>query len=266
MRKILFFALAVALFSTACEDEINREKSPLPNPDSDNVYFDAANPKSLVLAIDATEFTVSVSREFSEAALDVKIKLESSYDKGLFNVPETLSFAAGETTKTLTVGISDLELMKKYKIALIVEDDQTNPYVPQTVYPRIDLNILQEDFAPYAEGTYTCDFFEDSWAQTLEYSPATTTYRFKGLWFPGYDVTFKWDGSATVTMIGTAASGKIVIPTGYVHATYGMVAAHYGVCTFDDATDTFTFPINWRVTAGSFGDYPGTYVITSLVK
>jgi hypothetical protein len=265
--KILYCAMAVSLmFATACsEDEVTREKSPVQNPNSTNVYFTATNPKSLILGIDAVEFTVSVSREISDAAQTVNLEIENTNAEGLFSIPSTVSFSAGEATTLITISVYGLELMKTYHIAIAIEGDQTNPYEQQTVYPKIELNILQEDFAPYANGTYTCDFFEDSWSQVLEYSPSTLTYRLKGLWYSGYDVKFKWTGSTAVTMVGTVNSYGTGIPSGYVHSTYGMVTAYFNGCTYDDATKTFTFPITWRVSAGSFGLYPGAYVITELL-
>jgi hypothetical protein len=268
-KNILYIVLAVFFIGlTACEEEIVREESPLANANTNNVYFDASNPKSLVLGIDATEFTVLVSREKTDAAVTVNLSHENTYGEGMFTVPSTIEFAAGAATATLTIGVGDIELMTSYHIAIEVEFDQTNPYVQQTNYPRIELNVLKEDFAPYAEGTYSSEFFEASWPQVLEYSPATETYRFSDLWTTGYPMLFAWDGANDIEIKGTPNStyGTIVVVTGYVHATYGMVSAHYsGNETYDDATKTFTFPITWRVSAGSFGVYPDTYVITTVL-
>lgn len=261
--KITFLLLAVAtLFVTACsEDDVNRDPSPLANPNSSNVYFLESNNSSVIIPIDASEVEVFIARKKADAAQDVKLLLEDSYEGSLFTIPSSVSFGAGEDTVSFKISIGNVELMRDYHIAISVDFEQTNPYDNQSLYSRIEMNIKKEDFAPYAEGTYTCDFFEDSWAQILEYSPSTETYRFKGLWFPNYDVTFKWEGE-NVTMLGNVSGDFVVIPTGYFHSTYGAVSAYFGACTYNAATKTFDFPINWRVSAGSFGDYPGKYVIS----
>lgn len=266
MKKIVYYAsLALFLFGlSACEEEeILREESPLANPNSTNVFFDESNPTSLVLPIDATEFDVVISREKTDAAQTVAIENEHPYSEGLFTIPSSVSFEAGASSATITITLSNLELMKKYHLALAVEYDQTNPYVAQDSFPRLEINVLQEDYAPYADGVYTSTFFEDAWEQVLEYSPSMETYRFKGLWYPGYDVKFQWDGANEISMIGAEDADLVGIETGYVHATYGMVTAWYSTVTYDADSKTFVFPINWQVSAGSFGDFPASYKITS---
>ncbi|MDR3188388.1 MAG: hypothetical protein LBT94_04280, partial [Prevotellaceae bacterium] len=125
--------------------------------------------------------------------------------------------------------------------------------------------IVKEDFAPYAEGTYTSEFFEDTWPVTLEYSPATEQYRISDCWVSGYDVLFKWEGTE-VTIQGTPNStgAYIYLPTGYVYGDYGMISAYYSqgdINYYNKETKTFTFPITWQVAAGSFGAYLDTFTI-----
>jgi len=68
-----------------------------------------------------------------------------------------------------------------------------------------------------------------------------------------------------VTMGGTASGTYKVFKTGYVHPSYGMVSAYFGTCTYNTSTKKFTFPITWRVSAGSFGLYPDYYQIQTLL-
>lgn len=268
-KVTLLTAFFAVLLFAACTEDIVREPSPIANPASTNVYFSVTNKTSPVLALEQNELYVSVIREKSTAAQEVDLIIENLYGDTI-SIPSKVSFKAGEDSVALKITVKDMKLMKKYKIAISVDPQQSNPYVAQPVYPRIDLNILKEDFAPFADGTYSSDFFEDSWEQLLEYSPATKIYRMKDCWMPGYNVTFKWDEAAKpgeVTIIGTTTSAKdfIFIPTGYVHSTYGMVSAYYPTANikyYDSASKTFTFPITWRVSAGSFGAYADKFVIT----
>lgn len=266
--NLLMTFFAMLLFA-ACTEEIVRDPSPIANPNSTNVYFSVTNNVNPVLALEQDSFLVIIIRENDAAAQEVALTAENVYGD-IFTIPSKVSFAAGQDSVAIKVTVKDMELMKKYKLAISVDQAQTNPYTAQPVYPRIDLNVLKEDFAPFAEGTYTSEFFEDAWPLTLEYSPATKIYRFKDCWMPGYDVTFKWDEAAKpgeVNIIGTSTSAKdfVFLQTGYVDSRYGMISAYYPTANknyYDSTTKTFTFPITWRVTAGSFGVYADKYAIT----
>ena len=266
--NILVACLAILVF-TACKDEILREPSPAANPNNTNVFFRVSNVTAPVLSITQKSFKVIIGRTKIEEDQVVALSAETVYDS-IFTVPQTVTFKAGQDSVAIEVTVDKMQLMKKYHLAIIIDQEQTDPYKAQKVYPKLELNVLKEDFSPYANGTYTSAFFEDNWAQTLEYSPSTKIYRFKDCWMPGYNVTFKWDEAVKpgeVNMIGTATSAKdfIIIPTGYVDTKYGMVSAYYPQANkiyYSSATSTFTFKIKWVVSAGSFGVYNDTYLIT----
>ncbi len=267
--SILLALLSVLLFTTSCEDKFSQEPAPAYNTNSANVYFSSTNSSSIVLGLEATSFDIVVKREKTTSAQTVKLTPENSNGE-IFTIPTEVSFAVGESQKNVTITVADMELMKSYHLAIQIDGNDTKPYVAQTVYPRIEINVLKEDFAPYANGTYSDYFFAPGddyidWPITLEYSPMTTTYRLKDVWVEGYNVTFKWDKAANVTMIGTTSGAYKVIPTGYVHPTYGMVSAYYGACSYNTNTKKFTFPITWRVSAGSFGTFADYYTITNLL-
>ena len=254
---------------SSCKDEIVRDPSPIANPNSTNVYFSVKNSTSPVLALKQDTFKVMVIRKIKTTVQEVAITSENVYgDK--FSIPDKVVFPAGKDSVLINIVVKNLELMKKYKLALQIDPEQTNPYVIQKVYPRLEFNLTKEDYASYAEGTYTSDFFGGDWPQTLEYSPSTKLYRFKDLWATGYNVTFKWDEAAApgvVNIQGTSTSAKdyIYLQTGSVDPTYGMVTANYPTANlkyYNSTTKTFTFPIKWTVSAGSFGIDADIYVIT----
>jgi len=151
-----------------------------------------------------------------------------------------------------------MELMKKYHIAILIDGADTNPYAIQTVYSRIELNILKEDYAAYSNGTYTSGMFKSSWAQVLQYSPSKKTYRFKDLFNEGYDYEFSVSDDGTIAQVPLTA-----ILTGYVHPTYGMVSAQAQDGSMFDKNSTYTFLLKFTVSAGSFGIKTEKYVITN---
>lgn len=112
------------------------------------------------------------------------------------------------------------------------------------------------DFKPYGTGTYSSDFFGDSWPVEIMHSDIGDRYRIVDAWgFKGYSADFTLDGSS-VTLIGAP------FETGYVHSKYGMVSAYQnGSSTYDSAKKTVTFNYTFKVSAGAFGDYSETLVM-----
>jgi len=265
-KYFMLWLSVLAMMVVSCKEEIpSRDPSPAANPNSANVYFSSKNSANPVLDITADNFDILINREKTDKELTVLLKVESVYLEK-FEVPTSVTFAVGEGEKVINIKVKDLELMKKYHLTISIEEDQTNPYITQNKYGRLELNVLKEDFAPYAEGVYSSEFFEDEWDAVLEYSPATEIYRFKDCWMPGYNVTFNWDKGAKISMIGNPSGDYIVIPTGYVHSKYGMVNAYYDneASSYDSESKTFTFVITWRVSAGSFGTYLDYFTITKV--
>jgi hypothetical protein len=273
MKKLNILAALsfVLMILVSCSEEITREPSPEFNPSSNKVYFPKQESK-LIVPINAETIEVQVARKVVKEALTVGLKYSNTYTD-FFKGPETVTFAAGDSVETIQIALGAVELMKEYHFSISVADvNQTDPYTVSDVYPVIAMNVLKEDFAPYAEGKYTSVFFGDVWDQILEYSPATKLYRLPGLWVAGYDVKFSWDGTSAVTVNGgtfkpASTAYKPAVQTGYLHPSYGMVWAIFnGANSYDSATKTFSFTITWRVTAGSFKPTVEKYQITKLLQ
>jgi hypothetical protein len=268
--NIKLIAVLSAVFMLAsCEEEITRDLSPEPNPNSNKVYFPTQESK-LVLPIDASAFEVTIAREVTTSALTVNLHYSGGY-ANLFTVPQTIAFAAGEAEKTFEIQLGDIELMKAYNFQVEVADvAQTNPYQLDTInfrYPIIGFSLMKEDFIPYSIGEYYSGWQEEAWEAEMEYSPATEQYRIKEFCgYAGYDAYFKWDGGSAITMVGGSKVGtRTGFQSGYVHSSYGMVYASFldpeGTFEYDEASKTFTFGYAWRVSAGSFGVAEDFYTI-----
>lgn len=280
-RILSIATLALLIMSMVSCDSgvITREPSPETNPSSNKVYF-ANQSSNLTLSIEADSFAVVIARKVFASALTVDLGY-STLNSDLFTGPKSVTFPAGDSTVTFYIKVGDVELVKQYRLLISVTNaDQIDAYTISDQYPTISFNILKEDFIPYAEGTYSSEFFESSWPLVLEHSEATSTYRFSDCWLladaslvinPGYDVTFKWAGDTIVTVLGGSYKPKAVVykpafSTGHVDADYGMVWAIFnGVNVYNPTTKTFTFPITWRVTAGSFGKATDTFEITTVL-
>lgn len=256
-----YFLLTILLgcFFTACSD--SDEYTPgAPANTGENVYFAETNESTPVLGTDDNEFSVIVSRTNGTSAESVPLIVVTPHDS-IFTVPSTVDFASGETSKNVVIKTSDkMRMFKEYALSIAVPEEYTHQYVETTVYPRMELVVLKEDYKPYAKGMYTSEFFGDAWEMELEYSPILDLYRFSDCWVEGYDVTFSWNNTTV------AVNGNTALATGYMHPDYGMVNATpiEDGCGYDETDRMFTFSYTWTVSAGSFGDYADYFEIAEV--
>jgi hypothetical protein len=258
----------IAAFFVSCDDEIVRELSPEVNPSTNKVYFPDQDYK-LTLGIDAKTFDIKIAREISNEPLTVALKFSGPY-VGKFEVPAEVSFAAGESEKTVAVTVGDVELMKNYQFSIFVDDNnQIDPYVTKTNYHVLALNVLKEDFTPYAKGTFNDPFWSEvsTWQQILEYSPSQSLYRMKSLFDgSGESVLFKWDGANVITIQKGSAPSIADYLAGYSTGFYSTANSSYVYAFFlndqtmtkggsslayNATTKTFSFPIFWGIASGA---------------
>lgn len=263
MNKIFKFGYiallsVLALNFTACTEEVEYTPAEVSPVAETQVYFMASNSAAPILQKADTQFSVLVGRVNGGSAQSVPLKVTNP-NADVFVVPETIEFAAGETEKELVIQATDkMELAKSYYLKLEIPEEFVNPYAEQENHPIIVMNVLKEDYEPYAVGTYTAGFFSNqSWEQVMEYSPALDMYRFPDLWANGYDIEFTWDGT-------TIKCAKATVQTGYVHPTYGMVSATSEATLYREATNAFLFQYKWTVSAGSFGSFVDMFVVEEL--
>lgn len=260
MNKIFKLALCsvLALNFAACTEEVDYTPGEQSNVADTQVYFLASNPAAPVMAKEDTQFTVLVGRADNSTAQSFPL-IVTNPNEDIFTVPTTIDFAAGESEKELVIQAnSNMELFQEYYLKLEIPEEFVNPYKESENHPIIVMNVLKEDYVPYATGTYTAGFFgNQSWEQLMEYSPILDKYRFPDLWATGYDVEFAWDG----TNIKCSTSA---VQSGYVHPTYGMCSATAEATLYRPETKAFLFQYKWTVSAGSFGSYVDQFVLEEL--
>ena len=232
-----------------------------PTGDNDNVYFSAVNESSVVMASDATELTVLVSRTEFTNALSVPVNAWAS-DPAAFDFPATVEFAAGqETAEYKITTTADMQMFEDYQVRLNVSDEYTHAYDTLDVFPRYSANVVKEDYVPYAKGVYLSGFFEyaaglPAWEQVMEYSAILDSYRFSDLWKPGYGMTFQWDGEQEFAFEEQYATGW--------SAGYGLIYALPQEAAYDSATKTITIAVDMYDTS-TWGIFPETYTITEIL-
>jgi len=132
--------------------------------------------------------------------------------------------------------------------------EYTQQYAETDVYPRMELNVVKEDYEPYATGLFSSEFFEEEWEAVLEYSAILDLYRFSSCWMNGYDVTFSWDGGDNIVVNGGES-----LPTGFMDSGYGMVNVTPVNAAYNASAKTLMFAYEWTVSGGSFGVYVASF-------
>lgn len=242
---------------------------------SNDVYF--TNEASQAIDLSATSFTITLGR--ADAGSAISVPLVQRQVASVFTVPATAEFAAGQTETEVTIQVSsEAEPFTDYQLRLAIPEEYTSPYKagdPKMV-PELNIFVHKEDYVLYATGTFHENvLFGNSWEQTIEYSATLDVFRMPGVFASGTNWYFLWNEKSgdDCEFSWCNASGKAVskFDTGYVHSSYGMIAAND---ISDDKTfvgynaddNAFYFPLEFTVSAGSFGSDFDTLTDVKFVK
>lgn len=155
IKKLLYF-LAVAgttMFASSCTDDL--EYTPAGQPSGQQVYFAVDLAETINLEVNSSSVTIPVSRVVTEEAGSFSIF--ATEESGLFTIPSTVNFAAGESTASLviTYTYSALTQDQAYSCTLTIGDtENTSPY-GMTSY-EFSL-IAPSPWTSLGEGTLTDD-------------------------------------------------------------------------------------------------------------
>ncbi len=206
-KLIKAFSLLLVVAFAACSDfEDTITDSPLRPAGNQGVYFPTTNSTVFELEpTDPTQLTLTIEREVSSGAFQVPINVEIN-DSSVFNVPQSVSFADGETEVEFTITFPEAEEGVTYNLALSVSgDDIVNPY--GVGVPNISTNVTRIKWeaveAPmvYVDGTFQGAGWSDATrpmyvtAEKAELG-STVRYRFKNVYKPstGADDDGIYDG------------------------------------------------------------------------
>ncbi|MCR5394595.1 MAG: hypothetical protein K6E86_04305 [Bacteroidales bacterium] len=229
-----------------------------------NVTFATAS--DIVAAKSDNGCTVTLQRPSSEAASALTVELDVLISEIAFDIPKTVTFAAGDTLADLVITFpADMELNVPYSIELEIDDDYTNPYLAQESISKLYTTISKEDFDTYAAVTFVDGFWygeeECEWNATVEYSPALDIYRVKDAYYTSNPLYFAWDKEAgTVSLVASDGTATKKWVTGLVDDDYGALTAVYVSGEYVAASKSIEFLFSWTVSDGSFGKYPVSLV------
>lgn len=121
----LTFVASIGITSCDNDDTIDRNYG----VNNDEVYFPTTLPQTVELAFDATSFDVEVCRV--RTADNITVPIVATDESGLFQIPNSVTFAAGASKATLTIGYSldDINYGDFKTIVLKIADESlTSPY------------------------------------------------------------------------------------------------------------------------------------------
>lgn len=165
IRTILFSALAVLAGSlVSCTEE---EFQPGPQVDGAQVYFPTTTQTQYDIEDGVTSVTVPVKRLQTDGDLTVNIlsdlsRIENEADRGLFSVPENVTFADGEDEVSLVISFEREELVEDtdYTVGLLLNDENnTSPYGISSLY----VTVTPWPWEVMGTGSFRDDWFNTGW-------------------------------------------------------------------------------------------------------
>ena len=112
----------------ACADDDGRTPSPAVDPNCIGASFVGDNIGYEELEdTDPKELTLTISRDKTEAAATVAIEVQANTEN-IFNIPQSVSFAAGQATADLVITFEKAQLKEEYSFQISLEAAAVNPY------------------------------------------------------------------------------------------------------------------------------------------
>lgn len=260
--NILFFIFATALF-VGCQEDYEDTEVESPSYDDDSaVRFVDDNSTDVLLNNSIKSFSLTVIRDNEDGALEVPITVVTN-ENSIFDIPGSVSFAAGEDSVSLTISIADTARYDvEYALELEFGDEYyQNPYKSEfntysgeaTVFDVCSLDTGMSDF----EGTWSgYDHFIEAYgysydSQVVAYDATDDGVTISGLnaeWITSYWGETITDGGTCVLTIDKDF-GIIEIEEQYLFTTdYNGVAYVYNVYgsgTWDNCGDNLSIYIEY---------------------
>lgn len=147
MKKLnnYLLLLAAAVFTfTACEKDIEREPSPAFEGTS-SVFFPVSAESEEMEPTVALEHEIKIARDtLNSEAITVKLVVKEN-SEDIFEVPESVSFAAGVSETSFVVKFPKAQVDGTYTLSIELESNQSNPYLSLKPVYSYTVNIAKWD-------------------------------------------------------------------------------------------------------------------------
>ncbi len=248
MKKIFkyaYVALAgmLVINLASCKDEYSYEGPGAEDPGA----FISVDATSLKYAADDEQILdFTLTRTNADAAEEIKL----TCDNNKFQVPSSVSFAAGEKSKNISVPFN-MTGGTTEKVTIAVAEESATVYGIGTANFTIYRDFVWEYLG---DGVYSCWLFGQAWPQPVYRAEGTCIFKLTDCITTGYDITFEL--TEDLQHLGAPIAK---VETGYDHPSYGMVYVEGGTDKEGNPYDIMIedniiyLPMKYTVSAGSFG-------------
>lgn len=263
-KVFLLGLLASASLFTACSDD-DDDYSAGPQPGNINVTF--ATGENMALELTDTSFDVLLYRPDSTSAQAITVPIEVVEAAEVFTIPQSVSFAAGDSIAKLTIAVSEAAkpfVDYKLRLALPLEYSASTYLADQDYYPVLGITVHKEDYKQWGTMSYTSWLFEDTWESDVYYSEYMKLYRCD-IFTEGYPFYFSIDDEGVIVIRDNTGAECVSTVTGYVDETYGMMSYYWLKSNFtgwDEDDQAYFIPVSYRVSAGQFGSDYDSFTLT----
>lgn len=155
MKNFKFLSLLLAVVGVVAFTSCKEEWAPGAPDANMGVYFpDTSN---LIVTAESTTVEIPVSRGDASEAAEISVRAEDVESCGFFTVPKSVSFAAGEDTAKLVIGVQGdkLEIGKMYPLNIQLDQAEASTYAVSQHIFKIG---IAEPWKSLGKGTYRDDF------------------------------------------------------------------------------------------------------------
>lgn len=241
MKRILYLATIIGLLfvTSACE----QKKELYQLSDKVEASFPSTIANYQMVAADGNKIVIEMWRGNTNGAASVPVTITGT--EGMFTPEKNqFDFADGEAKAYLALTYPDLNAFggEKYDIEITIDDEnQVSPTGNETITISVQRKLT---FKSIGTGTFTSEWFEESWPQEVLKAEEGDYYRLPDCYYKGFPIEF------------SLSDGKInfgLQPTGW-KTSYGIVnwdPRYVDECEVNGKT--LVFVVRWSVPAGSFG-------------
>lgn len=245
-NKIFFLSLlcSCALTWTSCTDTVDYVPAELVSDDCQRMSFTSDGQSFEFTPSENKVVKLTVTREKTDADITVPLSLTRN-DGGVFNIPESISFVAGQSSVDFNVEFPDVEVGKTYSFNVALPQEYVDPY-SDSVLATSGASVQCIQWNDLGEGTFVSNMFQGKWGQQVYKASHTELYKFTSLYDDGKDI------------LVSVSNGKAKVEEqlAFVHQKYGNVYVS-GSGVMKDKT--LTLVLGFVCSAGSFGEYQEIY-------
>lgn len=264
LRNYMFIALATLSFA-ACGDDDDYTPGAYEDENRPNCYFLSTEQTDIEETPDAPaecDILLHRSQDKAAEALTVPIVVETN-DDDVFDVPENVTFAAGDTTATIHVTYAKADNGVTYNLEITIPDDYISIYKnPSNSKMSYSMSLLRVKWNLVGTGTFTYDFFfsgDDAGLNIYQRDDKPTQMKIENI-LGGVDFFFAWNRTTNAVTFDTFFAG-------FEYSNYGSVyVRNAGDSYFDPESNTFYFNNEYIVSAGSFGNNYETFKLDQTIE